>query len=142
MMLAPFVEESVAGQPLVTIVALGALTLLPFVFMTTTSFVKISVVFSILRNALGTGQVPSGTIVTALSLILSLYVMAPVGSQIVDATAPAVALLPASRTRKSAPGGCSKMVDGGTRASEHARTAATGRCSGTVPSCPAAWSEW
>ena len=91
MMLAPFVEESVAGQPLVTIVALGALTLLPFVFMTTTSFVKISVVFSILRNALGTGQVPSGTIVTALSLILSLYVMAPVGSQIVDSTAPAVA---------------------------------------------------
>jgi type III secretion protein R len=84
-------EGGVAGIPLVTIVALGALTLLPFVFMTTTSFVKISVVFSILRNALGTGQVPSGTIVTALAAILTLYVMAPVGAQIVDATAPAVA---------------------------------------------------
>ncbi len=84
-------DAGVAGLPLVTIVALGALTLLPFVFMTTTSFVKISVVFSILRNALGTGQVPSGTVISALAAILTLYVMAPVGQQIVDATAPAVA---------------------------------------------------
>jgi len=79
-----------SGSPLVTIVALGALTLLPFVFMTTTSFVKISVVFSILRNALGTGQIPSGTVITALAAILTLYVMAPVGVEIATATAPAV----------------------------------------------------
>jgi type III secretion protein R len=85
------VEGSVAGLPLVTIVSLGALTLLPFAFMTATSFVKISVVFSILRNALGTGQVPSGTVVTALAAILTLYVMAPVGARMSDATAPAVA---------------------------------------------------
>lgn len=78
-----------SGSPFLTIVALGALTLLPFVFMTTTSFVKISVVFSILRNALGTGQVPSGTIITALAAILSLYVMAPVGSAILAAAQPA-----------------------------------------------------
>ena len=78
------------GSPLVTIVALGALTLMPFVFMTTTSFVKISVVFSILRNALGTGQIPSGTVITALAAILTLYVMAPVGVEIATATAPAV----------------------------------------------------
>jgi type III secretion protein R len=78
------------GSPIVTIVALGALTILPFVFMTTTSFVKISVVFSILRNALGTGQIPSGTVITALSAILTLYVMAPVGVEIATATAPAV----------------------------------------------------
>jgi type III secretion protein R len=88
-------DAGVAGLPLVTIVALGALTLLPFVFMTATSFVKISVVVSILRNALGTGQVPSGTIVTALAAILTLYVMAPVGSRIVDATAPAAARIDA-----------------------------------------------
>lgn len=84
-------EGSFAGIPLATMVALGALTILPFAFMTATSFVKISVVFSILRNALGAGQVPSGGIVTALAAILTLYVMAPVGGQIVDASAPAVA---------------------------------------------------
>jgi len=83
-------DVGVAGLPLVTIVALGALTLLPFVFMTATSFVKIAVVFSILRNALGTGQVPSGMIVTALAAILTLYAMAPVGAQIVDASSPAL----------------------------------------------------
>jgi type III secretion protein R len=76
-------------QPLVTLLALGALTLLPFAFMVATSFVKLSVVFSILRNALGTGQVPSGTIITALAAILSLYVMAPVGQQIAAEAGPA-----------------------------------------------------
>src|SRR5688572_13135369 len=92
-MLRPRMEElpsaGLSGSPLLTIVLLGALTLLPFVFMTTTSFVKISVVFSILRNALGTGQVPSGTIITALAAILSLYVMAPVGAAMMSAAEPA-----------------------------------------------------
>ncbi|MBK8171827.1 MAG: type III secretion system export apparatus subunit SctR [Sandaracinaceae bacterium] len=82
---------SLTSRPLLTIVTLGLLTLVPFIFMTATSFVKISIVFSILRNALGTGQVPSGTVVSALAAILTLYVMAPVGSQIADAVAPSVA---------------------------------------------------
>jgi type III secretion protein R len=82
---------AVTSRPLLTLVALGVLSIAPFVFMTATSFVKMSVVFSILRNALGAGQVPSGTIVTALSAILTLYVMAPVGTQITDAVAPIVA---------------------------------------------------
>lgn len=81
---------SLTSRPLVTLLALGVLTLVPFVFMTATSFVKISIVFSILRNALGAGQVPSGAIVSALAFILTLYVMAPVGSQIADAIAPSV----------------------------------------------------
>ena len=75
------------SMPMNTVLFFAALSLLPLVFMTATSFVKISVVFSILRNALGTGQVPSGLIVAALSAILSLYVMAPVGSQMLQAAA-------------------------------------------------------
>lgn len=77
-------EGSFASSPLVSLAALAILTLLPFAFMTATSFVKISVVLSVLRNALGTGQVPSGTIITSLSVILSLYVMLPVGQEILD----------------------------------------------------------
>jgi type III secretion protein R len=76
------------SETLVTVVALGALALVPFLLMVATSFVKLSVVLSILRNALGTGQVPSSAVITALSAILSLYVMAPVGEEIVAATAP------------------------------------------------------
>ncbi len=80
-----------SSTPLVTFVALGAIGLVPFVFMTTTSFVKISVVFSIVRNALGAGDVPSGAVVTALALVLSLYVMAPVGADMLDAGSAAFA---------------------------------------------------
>jgi type III secretion protein R len=43
-----------------------------------TSFVKISVVLSILRNALGTQQVPPNQIITGISLILTIFIMSPV----------------------------------------------------------------
>ncbi|MFT3923589.1 MAG: flagellar type III secretion system pore protein FliP [Myxococcales bacterium] len=64
--------------------ALGlvALALIPVALVTLTSFAKISVVFSALRNALGTPDVPSGTVITALALALSVYVMAPVVERI------------------------------------------------------------
>lgn len=83
--------DSFASRPVISLLALAALSLVPLAFMTTTSFVKISVVLSILRNALGTGQVPSGSVITALSLILSLYVMTPVGEQIIEVAGPAAA---------------------------------------------------
>lgn len=84
-------EPIASSSPLITLLTIGALTALPLLFMTSTSFVKIAVVFSILRNALGTGEVPSGAVITALAAILSLYVMAPVGEEIADAAAPAAA---------------------------------------------------
>jgi type III secretion protein R len=65
----------------------GALTLLPLAFVASTSFVKVSFVFSILRNALGTGPVPSGLVITTLAIVLSAYVMAPVASAVVSASA-------------------------------------------------------
>ena len=84
-------DTLLGGGSVVTLVGLAALSLLPLAFMATTSFVKISVVFSILRNALGTGQVPSGLVIAALALILSLYVMSPVGTAMHEASAPALA---------------------------------------------------
>lgn len=55
------------------------LTLVPFVLVLTTSFIKFSVVLTFLRSALGVQQVLSGFIITALATLLSIYVMAPVG---------------------------------------------------------------
>lgn len=83
-------ETASSGQPLIELALLAALSLLPFAFLTCTSFAKMSVVFSILRNALGTGQAPSGTVIAALSAVLSLYVMAPVGEQMRVAALPAL----------------------------------------------------
>ena len=52
------------ANPVVMVIVLGALALAPFIIVMLTSFVKISVVLSILRNALGTQQVPPNQIIT------------------------------------------------------------------------------
>ncbi|MBU0505480.1 type III secretion system export apparatus subunit SctR [bacterium] len=61
------------------------MSLAPFILMMTTSFVKIAVVLSLVRSALGTQQIPPNQIVTGLALILTVYVMLPVGQQVYDA---------------------------------------------------------
>lgn len=70
-----------------TLTALLLLSGLPFVLLATTSFVKLAVVFSALRSALGAVQVPSGMLVTLLAGLLSAYVMAPVVDAVVLAAA-------------------------------------------------------
>jgi len=77
-----------AGNPLTTVVMLALLSMLPFLLMMSSSFVKFSVVFSILRSALGLQQVPPPAVTSGLALIMSLYVMSPVVSQVYDATEP------------------------------------------------------
>jgi type III secretion protein R len=86
-----------SGPPVASFLALGLLALVPFAFMTMTSFTKIAVVFSILRNALGTGQVPSGAVITSLAALLSFYVMAPVGEAMWADAAPAAARIDRER---------------------------------------------
>jgi type III secretion protein R len=83
----PAPDAGGSGLSLTTLLALGALSLVPFFLMATTSFVKLSIVFTVLRNALGTGQVPSGAIITAFAAILTAYVMAPVAAQVAEVTA-------------------------------------------------------
>ncbi|MBN2359070.1 MAG: type III secretion system export apparatus subunit SctR [Deltaproteobacteria bacterium] len=75
-------KDSVANRPLILMVALSAMALIPFVGMMVTSFVKIAVVLSIARQAIGTQQTPPTTVITGLSIILTVYVMMPVGQKI------------------------------------------------------------
>jgi type III secretion protein R len=63
------------------LVLLGALALLPAALVTLTSFLKISVVLSVARSALGAPQVPPTTAVTALALLLTAVVMTPVAEE-------------------------------------------------------------
>lgn len=72
-------SDSFANRPLVLMIALAALGLAPFVLLMVTSFVKISVVLSIVRSALGTQQIPPTQVITGLAIILTVYIMAPVG---------------------------------------------------------------
>jgi type III secretion protein R len=71
-------------DPIILVTTLGLLGLAPFLAVMVTSYSKIVVVASLVRNALGLQQVPPNLVLNGLSIILSLYVMAPVTSQITD----------------------------------------------------------
>jgi flagellar biosynthetic protein FliP len=62
-------------------VMFGVASLAPAVLLMTTSFVRMSVVLSLLRQGLGTQQLPSNQIVTSLAIFLSAMVMWPVWTQ-------------------------------------------------------------
>jgi type III secretion protein R len=80
--------DAVASRPLVLLFAMAALSLVPFVLLMLTAFVRIAVVLSILRSAIGAAQVPPAQVMTGLALILTLFVMAPTGERIYRAVQP------------------------------------------------------
>ncbi len=53
------------------------LSLAPSILVMTTSFVRITVVLSLLRTAIGTGQSPPNAVIVSLSLFLTAFIMAP-----------------------------------------------------------------
>ncbi|CTP82334.1 EscR/YscR/HrcR family type III secretion system export apparatus protein [Xanthomonas translucens pv. arrhenatheri] len=57
------------------------LALLPFAAMVITSYTKIVVVLGLLRNAIGVQQVPPNMVLNGVALIMSCFVMAPVGME-------------------------------------------------------------
>ena len=77
------VETNQAGNQeySVTLQILGLMTLLTFlpaIIMMMTSFIRVTVVFAILRQALGMQQTPSNQILIGLSLFLTFFIMSPI----------------------------------------------------------------
>ncbi|MGN0857240.1 MAG: type III secretion system export apparatus subunit SctR [Candidatus Spyradenecus sp.] len=68
-------------DPFALITLLIGMSLLPFAAMVATSYLKIVVVISLIRNALGIQSIPPNMVVNALAMILSFYIMAPVISR-------------------------------------------------------------
>src|SRR6185437_14692491 len=66
------------------LIAVIAITLLPFVAMVVTSYAKIVVVLGLLRNGLGVQQVPPNTVLNGIAILVSIYVMAPIAMQALD----------------------------------------------------------
>ncbi len=58
-------------------IVFGLLSLVPLIVVTTTSFLKISLVLLVLRNALGIQQVPPTLAIYGIALSLTTFVMAP-----------------------------------------------------------------
>ncbi|MBQ4567148.1 MAG: type III secretion system export apparatus subunit SctR [Desulfovibrio sp.] len=64
-------------NPLYLIGGLALLGLAPFMLMLVSSYVKIVVVTSLVRNALGVQQVPPAMVMNGLAIILTVFIMAP-----------------------------------------------------------------
>lgn len=66
------------GNDISLIAILAFSTLLPFLIACGTCYIKFSIVFVMVRNALGLQQVPSNMTLNGVALILSFFVMMPV----------------------------------------------------------------
>lgn len=66
-----------AAQPLDLLVGLTLLGLLPFLLVMCTSFVRIAVVLSLVRSAIGASAVPPNAAITGIALVLTIVVMQP-----------------------------------------------------------------
>lgn len=85
--------DEAAGRLLPLIIASAAVGLIPFAVITMTAFLKIAIVLFLLRNALGTQQVPPSLVLYAIALVLAAYVSAPLLAEIhARLTAPEVNL--------------------------------------------------
>jgi type III secretion protein R len=76
--------QSSMPDPIYLVAILVFLSLAPFVAIMVTSFVKLVVVLSLIRNALGVQQIPPNMVINGLALILSIYIMNPVAQETFD----------------------------------------------------------
>lgn len=66
------------------LVVMTVFSLLPFAFSCMTSFLRFIIVFSMLKTAMGTQQVPPAIVITGLAMILTFYTMGPVFQKMYD----------------------------------------------------------
>ncbi|MCM8710981.1 flagellar type III secretion system pore protein FliP [Clostridium sp. SYSU_GA19001] len=64
------------------LILLTILTLLPSIIIMMTSFIRIIVVFSFLRSAIGTQQAPPNQVLTGLAIFLTIFIMTPTFNEI------------------------------------------------------------
>ncbi len=78
----PPIDLRIGGAELDTsirlLILLTVLSLAPSILIMTTSFIRIVIVLSILRQAIGIPQVPPNQVIIALSLFLTFFIMRPV----------------------------------------------------------------
>ena len=74
-------REGISGT-LKTVMVMTVIAIAPAFLLMTTSYVRISVVLFLLRQALGAGQIPSNQVVATLAVFLTVLVMSPVGVKV------------------------------------------------------------
>lgn len=72
------------GSSLRAVLLLSVVSLAPAVLLMTTSYIRIMVVFSLVRQAIGLQTLPPTQVLTSLSLFMTLLVMTPVWTRVYD----------------------------------------------------------
>jgi flagellar biosynthetic protein FliP len=75
---------STTARVIQLLVVLTVISLAPSILVMVTSFIRIVVVLSLLRLALGTQQTPPNTVLVSLALFLTLFIMAPTLERVYD----------------------------------------------------------
>jgi flagellar biosynthesis protein FliP len=75
-------SRSHASEPLEVLIGLTLLSSVPFLVVMCTSFVRIIVVLSLVRSAIGASALPPNAVLTGLALVLTVAVMAPTAQRI------------------------------------------------------------
>ncbi|WP_455565367.1 hypothetical protein [Lysobacter gummosus] len=140
-------------SPALVLLTVVSLALAPFVAVMVTSFTKIVVVLSLLRNALGLQQVPPNVVINGLAIVLSIYVMYPVILETHDAVNARANGTTVAATQGQPPGTAAAAPAAGTApvgtapagaapvaaaTAPAANTAAAPVANATVPAAPAA----
>ena len=81
---APLLSQEALAPALKVLLLVGAASLLPALILSVTSFVRIVVVLSLLKQGLGATQTPPSQVIVGLALFLSAFTMAPVAEEIRD----------------------------------------------------------
>jgi flagellar biosynthetic protein FliP len=67
---------------------MASLSLIPFIVVSMTSFLRYMIVLSILKTALGTQQVPPAVVLVGMALVMTMYTMSPVFGDIYNKVNP------------------------------------------------------
>jgi flagellar biosynthetic protein FliP len=70
------------GGTLQLILMVSVLSLAPAILLMTTCYVRVVVVLGLLRQALGTGQLPPTQVMTSISIFITFFVMSPVWTRV------------------------------------------------------------
>lgn len=79
---APRLDRAATARTLQTVALFAGVSLAPVALLMVTAFVRINIVLSLLRQAMGSPQVPGTQVITALALLLTVLVMRPRGEAV------------------------------------------------------------
>jgi len=76
------VKPGAVSNSVSLLLSMSMVTLVPFLLMSTTCFLRIVIVLSMIRQAIGTQQAPPNMVIVSLAMFLSIFVMTPTFNQV------------------------------------------------------------